>query len=81
MRYHNSIFILVIISILLLTGSALAGSEPRPSESISNALFFGDIESPLPVDLTLPPVWKKGMQREFSVLDITAGQIHACSAR
>ncbi len=60
---------------------ALAFSDPRPNDSIETALTFGDISTaPFP-NLTPPPDWKIGMEREFNVLDVTTGIMNICTAR
>ncbi len=81
MKVPRIILLPVFLCVLLITGAVSAGSEPRPSESVSNALFFGDINAPLPPDLTPPPDWEAGMVRNFFVLNIPDGQIVNCSAR
>ena len=75
------VLIALMLFPLLLTEICRAETEPRPSDSIANALLFGDIDAPPAVNLTPPPEWQPGMRRTFSVLDIASGTLQKCEAR
>ncbi|MBQ6519754.1 MAG: immune inhibitor A [Anaerolineaceae bacterium] len=83
-------FPFTILALSVLTGSvclssplsaAAAGSVPRPNDSTAVAEVFGDPDRPLPLNLTPPPDWQTGMERDFNVLDVTSGVMNRCTAR
>ncbi len=82
MTRRNGILCLLTVLLLgLIYGTAAADREPLPNDSTAAALFFGDIEKELPVDLTPPPLWGIGDEKEFKVLNAGSGVVNRCTAR
>ncbi len=74
-------FFLALLMLVLLAAPAAADPEPLPNDSVTAALFFGDIEKALPADLTPPPAWEPGIEKDFSVLNVETGSVSRCRAR
>lgn len=72
--------LLLILVLLLAARTAAADREPLPNDSITTALFFGDIKEPLSAERT-PELWAVGDEKEFSVLDVGTGAYSKCTAK
>ena len=80
-RKPSLYFFLFLLIILRPVQRTDAFSDPLPNESTVTARFFGDIDQDLSQSDAAPPLWKTGMERDFSVLDVSSGTMTGCTAR
>ena len=81
MNKTKLILLLLLLFLLIFPFPAYAGTEPLQNDSITTALFFGDIEKAPPVDRTPPREWEIGDEKEFNVLNVETGAYEQCTAR
>ncbi|MBQ6509780.1 MAG: immune inhibitor A [Flexilinea sp.] len=80
-RTRACFYLLFLLIFLRPVHSAAAFSDPLPMDSGVTARFFGDLDRDLPPLMTEPPLWESGMERDFSVLDVSTGTMTGCTAR
>ena len=78
-RNTARIFLLFFLIFLRHPEGAAAFSDPLPNDSMITARFFGDLSQDLPPLTAAPPDWAAGMERDFSVLDVSSGTMSGCT--
>lgn len=76
------VFLILLLSMICTAVvPSSAEKDPRPNNSETTALLFGDIGSPLPANTTPAPDWQPGTEKCFSVLNVETGIIGNMTGR